>query len=82
MTEMTGVNLKNTIMSKLDEFDISINRIYSFSIDNGANCIKTVNLLRKEAEGGKHQKIIYPMMTVKMTATKVTVRATMKSMND
>lgn len=53
MTEMkdrsTGVNLKNTIMGKLEEFAIHIGRIYSFSIDNGANVIKSAKLLHKEA---------------------------------
>jgi hypothetical protein len=52
MTEMidrsTGDNLKAVILEKFKQFDILTGNIYSFSIDNGANVVKTVKLLRNE----------------------------------
>lgn len=54
MTEMkdrsTGVNLKNAIIDKFNEFHISPNNIYSFSIDNGSNVVKSVKLFREDAD--------------------------------
>lgn len=45
----TAENLKTTISQKLTDFGIPLTNIYSFSIDNGANVVKTVKLMRFES---------------------------------
>lgn len=49
MNRSTSENLKATITEKLNDFEIPIRNIYTFSIDNGANVLKTVKFMRNES---------------------------------
>lgn len=40
----TGVNLKNDIAKTLAKFDISMEQVYSFTTDNGANMVIAVKI--------------------------------------
>ncbi|KAJ6639393.1 hypothetical protein Bhyg_12137, partial [Pseudolycoriella hygida] len=46
----TGENLKRVIVETLAEFGILIENVYMFSVDNGANVVKSVRIIRNELE--------------------------------
>ena len=46
----TAVNLKAEILKFFEEFNINIKQIYSITTDNGANMLKTVELMNSTSD--------------------------------
>lgn len=50
MTSHIAENLKSTVLSILSDYDISIEKVYTCTSDNGRNIIKMSSLLQEEQE--------------------------------
>ncbi|XP_051862744.1 uncharacterized protein LOC117577396 isoform X2 [Drosophila albomicans] len=54
----TGIYMKNKILEILDDYDISLDQIYSITSDNGRNMIKAVQVLNDATEESLYEEDI------------------------